>query len=155
MGLIPTFLWPPSPRGTSSGASPPWRKFYRDGNPDRSDCPTRADALARGRRRGLRVVAHDRQRIGRRHVPAGRKIWCRPLGRNSEDQLDLADVGGQAGAATHSRNITRPSGEAGITVFRTVNSARGARQSAPVCAGLVLRSSSVGEADRKNDLGTG
>jgi hypothetical protein len=53
----------------------------------------------------VRVVAHDRQRIGRRHVPAGGEIWGRPLRRNPERDLDLADVGGKAGAATHELNI--------------------------------------------------
>jgi hypothetical protein len=51
--------------------------------------------------RGLGVVADDGQGVGRRHVPARRKIWGRPLGRDRENELDLADVGGQAGAATH------------------------------------------------------
>jgi ATP-dependent DNA ligase len=58
------------------------------------------------------VIAHDRQRIGWRHVPAWRKIWCRPLGRNPEHELDLADVGGKAGAATHGWILARLSGEA-------------------------------------------
>ena len=60
----------------------------------------------------LRIIADDRQRIGRRHVPAGGKIRRRPLGRNAERDRDLADVGGKAGAATHNKNIPRrPEGE--------------------------------------------
>src|SRR5690349_24835595 len=49
----------------------------------------------------LRVVPHDRERIGGRHVPACGEIRGRPLRRNPERDLDLADVGGKAGAATH------------------------------------------------------
>lgn len=49
----------------------------------------------------LRVIAHDWQRIGRRHVPAGGKIRHRPLRRNPECDFDLAHIGGQADAATH------------------------------------------------------
>src|SRR5271170_160676 len=40
----------------------------------------------------LRVVADDGQGIGWRHVPARRKIWGRALGRDREDELDLADI---------------------------------------------------------------
>jgi len=57
--------------------------------------------------RGLGVVADDGQRIGRRHVPAWRKIWCRPPGRDREDKLDLADIGGKARASTHERDYRR------------------------------------------------
>jgi hypothetical protein len=53
----------------------------------------------------LRVVPHDRQRIGRRHVPARRNVRRRPLGRNAEHELDFADVGREAGAATHATSI--------------------------------------------------
>jgi len=49
----------------------------------------------------LRIIADDQQRIGRRHVPAGGKIRRRPLRRNPERDLDLADIGGKAGASTH------------------------------------------------------
>ena len=58
----------------------------------------------------LGVVTHDRQRIGRRHVPARREIRRRPLGRDREDELDLADIGGEAGAATHADNLTPSNG---------------------------------------------
>src|SRR5271156_1885027 len=47
------------------------------------------------------IVTHDRQRIGRRHVPARRKVRRRPLRRNPERELDLADIAREAGAATH------------------------------------------------------
>ena len=50
---------------------------------------------------GLGVVAHDGRRVGRCHVPARRKVRRRALGRDREDELDLADVGGKADAATH------------------------------------------------------
>ncbi len=36
-----------------------------------------------------------------RHVPARREIRRRPLGRDREGDLDLADIGGKAGASAH------------------------------------------------------
>ena len=56
----------------------------------------------------LPIVTHDRQRIGRGHVPARRDIRHRPLGRDPEGELDLADVGGETGAATHQVMIAQP-----------------------------------------------
>jgi hypothetical protein len=50
---------------------------------------------------GLLVVTHDRQRIGRRHVPARRDIWRWSLWRYAEYELDLANIGREAGASTH------------------------------------------------------
>jgi hypothetical protein len=50
---------------------------------------------------GLGVETHDGQGIGWCDVPARRKIRRRALGRDREDEFDLADVGGKAGAATH------------------------------------------------------
>ena len=46
-------------------------------------------------------VSADRQGVGRRNVPAQRKIRDRALGRNPERDLDLAHIGRKAGAATH------------------------------------------------------
>jgi hypothetical protein len=43
--------------------------------------------------------------------PARRKIRRRPIGRDREHQLDLADIGGQAGAATHAVNIAPAAGK--------------------------------------------
>jgi hypothetical protein len=34
--------------------------------------------------------------------------WVRPMRRDREDELDLADVGGETGAATHGGNIASP-----------------------------------------------
>ena len=66
----------------------------------------------------LRIVANDGQRIGRRRVPAGRKIRDRPLGRNPEHELDFAHIGGEADASTHSGKDSAgrvsPQGEGGI-----------------------------------------
>ena len=62
---------------------------------------------------GLGVVADCRQRIGWRHVPARRDVGRRPLGRNSESDLDFTDVGGEAGAATHISILARPDGGTG------------------------------------------
>ena|SRR5580692_9891137 len=67
----------------------------------------------------FRVVAHDRYRIGRRDVPAGGKIRGRPLGRNAERDLDLADVGREADASTHSRTIARPAAWAQLALRPT------------------------------------
>jgi hypothetical protein len=47
------------------------------------------------------IVADDRQRIRGCYVPARGEIRRRPLGLNREADLDLADIGGKAGAATH------------------------------------------------------
>ena len=58
----------------------------------------------------LRVVAHDRKWIGRRHVPAGGEIRGRPLRRNPERDLDLAEIGREAGTATHGAMIALPEG---------------------------------------------
>jgi hypothetical protein len=46
------------------------------------------------------VEIHDRRRIGRGQVPTRRDVRRRPLGWDSEDELDLADIGGKAGAST-------------------------------------------------------
>ena len=53
----------------------------------------------------LFVVTHDRQRIGRRNVPTRPNIWRRALGRNPENELDLADAGRKTGGATHKSKI--------------------------------------------------
>jgi hypothetical protein len=56
----------------------------------------------------LGVETRDGQGIGRRHVPARRKIRRRAIGRYREDEFDLADVAGKAGAATHAAILTPP-----------------------------------------------
>src|SRR5438105_3827335 len=43
-----------------------------------------------------------------RHVPARRKIRRRPLRWNAESDLNLADIGGKAGASTHIANVASP-----------------------------------------------
>src|SRR5690349_4205717 len=54
---------------------------------------------------GFGFIAHHRKRVGRRHIPARRKVWGRPLRRDREHQLDFADIGGKANASTHDPNI--------------------------------------------------
>jgi hypothetical protein len=50
---------------------------------------------------GPSVIADHRKGIGWRRVPTGRKIWSRSMRRDREDELDLADIGGEADAATY------------------------------------------------------
>src|SRR5207249_4573990 len=57
---------------------------------------------------GLGVVADHRQRIGRRDVPTRRDVGGWPARRDREHQLDLADIGGETGAATHGVSIAVP-----------------------------------------------
>ena len=57
---------------------------------------------------GLGVVPDDRERIGGRHVPTGRKVRGRPVRRDRENEFDLADIGAEAGAATHGASIRGP-----------------------------------------------
>jgi hypothetical protein len=45
------------------------------------------------------------QRVGRRYVPAGRDVRGRSIRRDSEDEFDLANIGGKTGAATHAASI--------------------------------------------------
>ena len=56
---------------------------------------------------GLLVIADDGQGVGRRYIPAGRKIGRRPFRRNPENEPDLAHIGGKAGAATHAVILAR------------------------------------------------
>jgi hypothetical protein len=49
------------------------------------------------------VEADDRKRVGRRDIPARREV--RPMRRDREHQLDLADIGGETSAATHGASI--------------------------------------------------
>src|ERR1700730_11927593 len=50
---------------------------------------------------GPGIKADHRKRVRRRHVPTGRDVRGGPMWRGLEDELDLADIGGEAGAATH------------------------------------------------------
>jgi hypothetical protein len=50
---------------------------------------------------GPGIVPDHRQRIGRSGVPSGREIRRRPMLRDREDELNLADIGGEPDAATH------------------------------------------------------
>ena len=50
-----------------------------------------------------RIIADHRERVGRRHVPNRRDVRCWPIRPDREDELDLADVGGETGTATHAR----------------------------------------------------
>ena len=57
---------------------------------------------------GLPVIAHDGQRVGRPYVPARREIGCRLVRRDPEDEVDLAHIGGEGGAATHCASMVGP-----------------------------------------------
>src|SRR5262249_40917381 len=50
---------------------------------------------------GFPVVTDHGKLVRRSHVPARRKIWSRPMRRDREHKLDLADIGGETDAATH------------------------------------------------------
>ena len=52
-----------------------------------------------------RIIADHRERVGRRHVPTRRDVRCWPIRRDREDELDLADIGGETGRATHGESI--------------------------------------------------
>ena len=54
------------------------------------------------------ILADHRQRVGWRHVPTQRDVRRWPMRRDREDQFDLADIGGEAGAATHGASIAGP-----------------------------------------------
>ena len=47
------------------------------------------------------VIADHREQVGGRHVPTGWEVRGGPMRRDREDELDLADIGGETGAATH------------------------------------------------------
>ena len=49
----------------------------------------------------------DRRRIGRCHIPACRDLRQRPLGRDREDELDFAHIGGEADATTDGASLYR------------------------------------------------
>jgi hypothetical protein len=55
----------------------------------------------------LRILADDRQRLGRRSISAGGPMWRRPLGRHAARARALADGGGKAGATTHPVMVAR------------------------------------------------
>jgi hypothetical protein len=55
-----------------------------------------------------RIVADHGERVGRRDVPAGRDVRGRPIRRDREDELDLADIGGETGTTTHGPSIAGP-----------------------------------------------
>jgi hypothetical protein len=57
---------------------------------------------------GSGIIADHRERVGRRHIPTGRDVWGRPIRRDREDEPDLADIGGETGAAIHSASIAGP-----------------------------------------------
>src|SRR6516162_11019289 len=52
-----------------------------------------------------RIIADHRERVGRHHVPTRRDVRCCPIRRDREDELDLADIGGETGTATHGASI--------------------------------------------------
>src|SRR4029077_18330203 len=54
---------------------------------------------------GLPVVTNHRKLVGR-SIPARRIIWSRPMRRDREHKLDLADIGGETDAATHGSNLS-------------------------------------------------
>jgi hypothetical protein len=80
--------------------------------------------------------ANDQKRVGRHYVPARRDVRDGPLGRNGKDEFDLADIGGEAHAATHAASITAP--------------ARGPKRVRPGDADTVMRPRRV--ADRNGRL---
>src|SRR6516165_11612902 len=51
------------------------------------------------------IIADHWERVGRRHVPTRRDVRCWPIRRDREDELDLADIGGETGRATHGESI--------------------------------------------------
>src|SRR5262249_61937514 len=55
---------------------------------------------------GFSVVTDHRKLVGRSHIPARWKIWSRPMRRDREHKLDLADIGGQTDAATHDSDLS-------------------------------------------------
>ena len=71
---------------------------------------------------GLGVVPDDRERIGGRHVPTGRKVGGRPMRRDREDELDLANVGREANPAAHRAEdrIARCQAQAGTLALRSL-----------------------------------
>jgi hypothetical protein len=54
---------------------------------------------------GLGIVANYREGIGGRDVPTRRDVRGAAMRRDREHQLDLADIGGETGAATHGASI--------------------------------------------------
>jgi hypothetical protein len=52
-----------------------------------------------------RVIADHWEGVGRRNVSTGRDVRRWPIGRDREDELDLADIGGETGTATHGASI--------------------------------------------------
>jgi hypothetical protein len=57
---------------------------------------------------GSVIVADHRERVGWRHVPTGREVRGGPIRRDREDELDPADIGGEAGTATYGASIAGP-----------------------------------------------
>src|ERR1700726_4335302 len=60
--------------------------------PERDETPSQHVEAALA---GFGIVADHRARVGRRHIPARRKIRSRPMRRDREHELDLADIGGE------------------------------------------------------------
>jgi hypothetical protein len=58
-------------------------------------------------RSGLGIVANHRELVGRRHVPVRREIRGRPMRRDREHKLDLADIGGEPDASTHTSTLAQ------------------------------------------------
>jgi hypothetical protein len=56
----------------------------------------------------LAIVPDDGEEIGRRGVSSRREVWGGPMQRDREDQLDFANVAGEADAATHTGKIVYP-----------------------------------------------
>jgi hypothetical protein len=52
---------------------------------------------------GLGIVADHGEILARRGIPIGWNVGGRPLRPDREDEFDLADIGGETGAATHKR----------------------------------------------------
>jgi hypothetical protein len=57
----------------------------------------------------LGIITDHWKRVGRRHVPTGCDVWGRSMRWDREDELDLADVGGEANANTHGSSLASPS----------------------------------------------
>jgi hypothetical protein len=56
---------------------------------------------------GPGVIAGDRERVDRRDILTGRDVQGGLMGWDREDQLDLADIGREAAAATHGDTLPR------------------------------------------------
>src|SRR4051794_28941404 len=57
---------------------------------------------------GPAIIADHRKWVRRRYIPTRRDVRGRPMRRDRKDESDLADIGGQACAATHGESIAGP-----------------------------------------------